>query len=52
MTETAAEVLVRTARRWYIIQHLNPELRKKLMALPETEFKLELDKLSRVSVLH
>jgi hypothetical protein len=51
MVETAAEVLIRTARRWYNIQHLNPVLRKKLMALPETEFKVELEKLSRASVL-
>lgn len=51
MVETAAEVLIRTATRWYTIQHFSPELRKKLMALTETEFKLELDKLSRVLVL-
>ncbi len=48
MTETAAQVLLRCAIRWNKIKHLNKEDRKRLMRLSEDEFRLEIDKLTKL----
>ncbi|BAZ65546.1 MAG: hypothetical protein KME28_13165 [Pelatocladus maniniholoensis HA4357-MV3] len=45
MQETAAQILVRTAQRWYSIRHLDSDTRKRLMAMTEEEFKVEYEKL-------
>lgn len=49
MKETAAEVLVRTAKRWHTIKHLSPEQRKRLMALPEADFSREIAQVIKLS---
>ncbi|MGJ5672455.1 MAG: hypothetical protein ACR9NN_02345 [Nostochopsis sp.] len=45
MKETAAQILVRTAQRWYSIRHLDSDTRKRLMALSEEDFQVEYKKL-------
>lgn len=43
--ETAAQMLLRTAKRYYQIRHLDLEVKKTLMALNEDEFVIELAKI-------
>ncbi len=44
--ETAAQVLLRTAQRYYKIRHLDSAIRKRLMALKPEDFDDEYKKLT------
>ncbi|MBR8835538.1 MAG: hypothetical protein DSM106950_16360 [Stigonema ocellatum SAG 48.90 = DSM 106950] len=44
--ETAAQILLRTALRYYKIRHLESATRKRLMALTQEEFEDEYQKLT------
>ncbi|MDJ0621129.1 MAG: hypothetical protein QNJ63_31070 [Calothrix sp. MO_192.B10] len=45
--ETVAQMLLRTSTRYYKIRHLDLETKKRLMALNEEEFAIELAKIDR-----
>jgi hypothetical protein len=45
--ETAAQILLRTAQRWYTIRHLDSATRKRLMAMTQEEFEAEFEKLAK-----
>ena len=47
MTESAAQILTRTATRWKAISHLPPDTRQYLMTLTDTELKQELKLLAK-----
>jgi len=45
MQETATQVLIRVSKKWYRIQHLDSDTRKRLMLLSDEEFDVEIQKL-------
>jgi hypothetical protein len=50
MKESATQILLRTAQKWHRIRHLDPETRKRLMDLPEEDFKSEFQRLLKQAV--
>ncbi|MBO3463789.1 hypothetical protein G7B40_020800 [Aetokthonos hydrillicola Thurmond2011] len=47
--ETAAQILLRTALRYYKIRHLDFETKKRLMAMTQEEFEREFSHINSQS---